>query len=164
MTRKSLNSLKSLISLITLILPLIFSLISPPIAEAKRLLPRVAAARGAKTYSTTPRTVSAGSSRGVTVRVRFRSDRRAIIATFTNLAVARRVDYALTYKSRGKSEGVVGNLDPSLEPAGATRELLFATCSGGVCRHHSGLGNARFTVTTTLKNNTRIVKPFRLRV
>lgn len=151
------TTLITLISLISLFSPLFF----PPKASAKRLLPRVA---GAKTSATGRSSAPAArSSRGVTVKVSFRDDRKATIATFSNLSIATKVEYSLTYNTRGTKQAVVGSLDPTREDP-TMRELLFGTCSAGVCRYDAGISDARFTVTTTLKSGLKVVKPFRLKV
>lgn len=121
--------------------------------QAKRLLPR------AKHSQTTART--SVSTSGVKSLVKFRGDRRAIILTLQNLDVASRVEYSLTYSSRGLQQGAGGTVTGG---GGQTRELLFGTCSAGVCRYDSGITNARLVITTTLKSGRKVVKPFKLRV
>lgn len=123
--------------------------------SAKRLLPR-AQQQSAPGGGTAVKTV------GVKSLVQFRSDRRAIIVTFQNLEIASRVEYSLTYTARGIKQGAGGIITPATSEE--TRELLFGTCSHGVCRYDTGITNARFTVTTVLKNGRKVVKPFRLRV
>ncbi len=125
-------------------------------ASAKRLLPRAQKPSVPSGASTAVKTV------GVKPIVGFRSDRRAIIVTFQNLEIAARVEYSLTYTSRGIKQGAGGVITPTTSEE--TRELLFGTCSHGVCRYDTGITNARFTVTTVLKNGRKVVKPFRLRV
>ncbi|MBI3282448.1 hypothetical protein HYZ70_00015 [Candidatus Curtissbacteria bacterium] len=120
---------------------------------AKRMLPQARPASG-----------SVSATRGVGTSVRFRGDRLAIIVNFSNLAVASSVSYALSYNTRGTTQGASGTINPTNSPDPLTRELLFGTCSHGVCRYDTGLTNARFVVTTVLKNGRRVVKSFRLRV
>lgn len=132
------------------------SFLRPSFTHAKRLLPRATPAKsggGAAVVST---------SRGVNAKVRFRGDRLAIIVDFSNLGIARSVSYNLSYATRGTSQGAGGNISPSEDST--SRELIFGTCSHGVCRYDSGISNAKFVVTTTLKNGAKIVKPFRLKV
>lgn len=157
MKKTTLITLISLTSFISLLSLLLF----PPKASAKRLLPRVARAKtSAPARSSAP---VARRSRGVTVKVRFREDRKAIIATFSNLSIAAKVEYKLTYKAGGLDKGIVGSINPAGEDP-TVRELLFGTCSAGVCRYDAGISGARFTVTTTLKSGIKVVKPFRLKV
>jgi len=138
---------------------MLFSLVSPSVVDAKRLLPQVAAAR--KSVARSP--VVVRRSRGITAKVGFRADRKALDITFSNLVVAKKVDYALTYKSKGKQEAVIGVVQPS-EKDGATRELLFGTCSGGVCTYHTEITEAKLIITTTLSNGQKVIKPYRLKV
>lgn len=136
---------------------LLFALLQPQEARAKRLLPR-AQPTSPSTGTATPRI----ASRGVNISVKFRADRRAIVATFSNLNIASSVSYQLTYTARGVPQGAGGTVSTGDDPT--TRTLLFGTCSGGVCRYDTGITGARFQVTTTLPNGLKIVKPFRLRV
>lgn len=103
-------------------------------------------------------------SKGAAVSVKFRGDRKAIIATFSNLDIASSVSYTLSYSAgRGIKEGAGGTIS-DLGAGSTTRELLFATCSNGVCRYHTGIKDARFVVTTTRTDGKKVIKSFRLRV
>lgn len=129
---------------------------SPAFIHAKRKLPTASTTKSAAVKKPT------SGARGITTSVKFRGDRRAIIATFSNLDIASSVSYTLTYTSRGIQEGAGGSLS---DLSGIqTRELLFATCSAGICRYHTGIKNARLTVTTTLKDGRKVSKVFRLKV
>ena len=122
---------------------------------AKRTLPR---AGGTSSIGATSSATS-----GVTTSVKFRADRLAINAAFKNLSIAKSVSYQLTYTGGGISQGAGGTVsDLTTEPQ--ERELLFGTCSKGVCTYHTGIKNAKFVVTTTLKNGKKVVKTFRLKV
>lgn len=134
----------------------IFPLVAVHI-HAKRTLPQAKPASGTKTPT------SASSSRGVGTSVAFRGDRRAIIITFSRLDVASSVSYELSYSTLGIKQGAGGVIKPGAEDP-TTRELLFGTCSGGICRYDTAITNARLLITTTLKNGVKIVKPYRLRV
>lgn len=140
--------------LITLFLLLLF-LFSAKVVFAKRILPHLS--KLGKTSSL------AVSSKGITAKVKFRGDRRAITTTFSNLTIAKSVDYSLSYTSRGTQQGAGGSIAlGTAEPV--IREIIFGTCSHGVCRYDTGITNARFIVTTTLKNGKKVVKTFRLKV
>lgn len=129
-------------------------------AQAK-LLPRAKSSGSSGAVQSKPR-ASAPVAGRVAVSVKFKSGKSGIVATFSNLGVAQSVTYSLTYTSRGIKEGVGGSLT---DLSGTqVRELLFATCSNNVCRYHTGITNARLTITTTLKNGKKVVKPFKLRV
>jgi hypothetical protein len=122
---------------------------------AKRLLPFL---------QSTPKAVSVKStSRGVTASVKFRGDRLAIITTFGNLKIARKVDYFLSYATRGTTQGVSGTINSSSSDP-TTREMIFGSCSHGVCRFDTGITNARFVVTTYLTSGQKVIKSFKLKV
>ena len=105
---------------------------------------------------------SAGSTKGVSTSVKFTSGKHGIVATFSNLDIASSVSYSLTYSSRGIQEGAGGSLT---DLSGTqTRELLFGTCSSGVCRYHKNPKNAHFTVTTALQNGKKVSKVFKLKI
>lgn len=100
-------------------------------------------------------------SQGVGVSVRFRPDRLGIQMNFSNFDTIESGSYSLVYDSNGVTQQaggsiIIGDTD--------TKELLFATCSHGVCRFHENITNARLSVTSTLKNGQSVLKPFRLRV
>lgn len=126
---------------------------------AKRVLPQVAQ----QTKTETKTQVKSG--RGVTVSVKFRADRNAIIATFTNLRIAKDITYNLSYKNADGIEQVAqSSVDPKAkEPV--VRELLFGTCStNNICHYDTGIKDAKFIVTTTLLNGKKVVKTFNLKV
>lgn len=105
--------------------------------------------------------VFAGSS--ISISPRLRADRSALLVSFGNLQNASAVSYILTYTQNGQQEGAGGSVNPA-DGNSATRELLFGTCSSGVCRLHSGISNMRFEITTELKSGKKVVKRFRIRI
>jgi hypothetical protein len=136
----------------------LLSLLSPKGAQAKRKLPRSGSnAAATKNVST------ASSAKGITTKVVFRSDRKAINATFSNLSQIYSVSYDLRYDANGVTQGVAGSITNNKEGS-VLRELIFGTCSANICRYDIGVTNARLIITTTLKNGTRIIKPYTLRV
>lgn len=142
---------------LSLALMLTFFALSTHNASAKRLLPFLSAPT-----TTTTSTTTSTATRGVPISVRFRGDRLAIIASFSRVNSFSSVSYSLSYLSRGIPQGVMGtiyNTDPN-----QTKEILFGTCSNGICRYDSGISNAQFTVTTTLTNGLKVRKSFRLKV
>lgn len=134
------------------------TLLLPSSVEAKRLLPQVASARRPAVKSA-PQVYS----RGVASKVKFRADKKAINITFSNLVIAKSIAYALTYSNNDKQEAVIGSVQTS-EGDGAVRELLFGTCSSGVCTYHTNITKAKLVITTTLKNGKKVVKPYRIKV
>jgi hypothetical protein len=128
---------------------------------AKRVLPQVAEAAKTSKDSKTLTKIS----KGVTVAVKFRTDRNAIIATFTNLKIAKDVNYTFSYKNGDDIDQVAqSSVDPK-EKEPVVRELLFGTCStNNVCRYDTGIHDAKFVVTTTLLTGKKVVKTFNIKV
>lgn len=105
-------------------------------------------------------TTSAG--RGFIISPRLRKDRRALLVTFSNLNVVNSFTYELTYLGSGVDQGVFGSVTPKGE-ASTSRELLFGTCSHGVCRYHTNISGMKFKVTATLKNGQTINKRYKVK-
>ncbi|OGK16402.1 hypothetical protein A2774_03020 [Candidatus Roizmanbacteria bacterium RIFCSPHIGHO2_01_FULL_39_12c] len=141
--------MKNIIAFIILFFFLLFSF---NVVEAK-LLPRFRSG-GAKRV---------GFSGGIGSNVRLRGDRQAIIVNFNNLSKASNVMYTLIYQTNGKDEGVSGSLDSSTGNSVA-RELLFGTCSHGVCRYHANITNMRLEILTTYKSGKRTLRRYKIRV
>ena len=94
--------------------------------------------------------------------VKFRPDRKALLLTISNMGNVDSVSYQLTYLADGTSQGVMGEIDLSLESA-ATRELLFGTCSAGVCTYHTNISNMKLTVSSHLTSGVTVIKPYRIK-
>jgi len=99
----------------------------------------------------------------VVTSARFRGDRRAIIVNFTGLTNAKSVTYSLTYNSNGISQGAMGTMT-NIAGSSDSRELLFGTCSHGVCRYHTGITNARLVITSKLKSGITTRKSYKLNI
>lgn len=107
---------------------------------------------------------SSGSvASGLVVSPRLRSDRLALIVTLSNLNKVNSAFYSLIYQSNGIEQGVNGSLDSS-QGNSVTRELLFGTCSSGVCRYQENLSNMTFEVTSELPSGKRVLRRFRVRI
>lgn len=102
-------------------------------------------------------------SSGVVISPRLRSDRQAILLYVGNVASTSSVVYTLTYETNGKQEGAYGSIDSSAGNA-VTRELLFGTCSNGVCRYHQNLANMKLEVTAEYLNGKRVTRRYRVRI
>lgn len=103
------------------------------------------------------------SSPGVSVSARLRSDRRAINIYLANLNKARQITYTLYYQTEGKDEGVSGSIGGASSDSVA-REILFGTCSSGVCKYHTRITNARLEILTELLTGKKTLRKFRIRV
>ena len=139
-----------IISILICVWVLLF--LSADLANAK-LLPRF---RSAPKKST-------GVSSGVVVSPRLRSDRKALNVFFNNLNKAKNVTYTLIYQTGGKDEGISGSIESSSGNS-TTRELLFGTCSAGVCRYHANISNMKLEIITELPSGKRLLRRFRNRV
>lgn len=101
-------------------------------------------------------------TRGVRASVQFRPDRRGLLINFSGFGNIVSVTYTLTYNSNGIPQGAGGTATPAT--AGEQRELLFGTCSGGVCRFHSNITNARLVIDSKLSSGLVVRKPYRIKV
>lgn len=102
------------------------------------------------------------STYGLVISPKLRKDRKALIVNFSNLSRVSSFAYELTYLTNGIEQGVYGTVTPKGENS-TVRELLFGTCSGNVCRYHSGIQDMKFVVTANLKNGKKIIKRYRVK-
>lgn len=102
-----------------------------------------------------------GGGVGAIISPKLRGDRLALIVNFSGLLKVNSLSYALSYDTNGIPQGVVGTIAPTYDTT--QRELLFGTCSAGVCRYHSNLTNMKLTVTSNLKSGKRAIKTFRVK-
>ncbi len=112
---------------------------------------------------TSTKTVIKTISTGINITPRLRTDRRALIVYFSSLQNAASVSYMLTYDTSIQQEGAGGSLNLK---NGSTQssELLFGTCSKGVCTYHSGIRNAKLEVSYTTKSGKKYIKKYRIKV
>ena len=144
--------MKKFISIFSLLL--LFFLFRLVVPVEARLLPRFRNTSGGSRKST-------GS--GVIVSPKLSSDRKALNVYFANLNKASEVTYMLSYQTKGKDEGVYGSIDSSVGNS-VTRELLFGTCSSGVCRYHTNITGMKLEVTISLPSGKRALRRYRVRV
>jgi len=104
---------------------------------------------------------AAYAARGVGVSVRFRPDRLGLVLSFFNFDNIESGTYELVYNSNGVTQGAGGMI---ILGDTSAKELLFATCSHGVCRFHEGITDARLSIVSKLKGGQTVLKPFRIRV
>jgi len=127
---------------------------SSSVVSAKRLLPQLRPVSNSATSST---------SKYVVAKLKIRGDRHAVTGTFTNLVVAKSIDYILTYKTNGIEQAAVGSVAPG-SPEPQTRELLLGTCSSGTCRYDTNVTDTKFVVTSILKSGQKVIKTFKIKI
>lgn len=102
------------------------------------------------------------SSSGIPASVRYRGDRLGILLSFLNFTNLESVSYSFTYTANGTPQGAGGTITAANNPT-ASRELLFGTCSSGVCTYHNNLSNARLVLTAKRTNGTAVTKAYRIK-
>ncbi len=140
-------------TLCIIILLLVLVALSASSVSAKKLLPFLRKGAGVATLT----------SSGVTSSVKFRGDRLGIIVTLGSLQAAYKVDYFLSYQTKGTTQGASGSITDT-GVGSATRDIIFGSCSKGACRYDSGISNAKFVITIYLNSGRKIVRSFRLKV
>ncbi len=144
--------------LLSILLLIVLCLVISPVTVNAKLLPQAAKSIGKPVVKTINGTT-------IIVTPRLRVDRKAVTVYFANLQNASSVSYSLVYKHgpNGQQEGAGGALvltGQSLDKA----ELLFGTCSAGVCRYHTNIKDARLEVSYTSKSGKKYLKKFRIKV
>jgi len=124
-----------------------------------KLLPRFQGSSGSSSSSSA---APVASSKTVAVSPRYLPGKSGLKVFFGSLQNATSVSYILTYETNGKAEGVSGSVKPS--EGNTSRDLLFATCSSGVCNNHGKITNMRLEVTSKLKSGKTSIKRYRMRV
>ncbi|OGH41978.1 MAG: hypothetical protein A3H79_00835 [Candidatus Levybacteria bacterium RIFCSPLOWO2_02_FULL_36_8b] len=149
--------MKKIVFLSSLIICTSVFAISGSLANAK-LLPQ------AKGSTSNAKTKVINNSKSISVFPKLRKDRKALIVSFGNLGSSRSVGYSLIYQTQDHQEGAGGSINMQTESGGATRELLFGTCSKTVCRYHTNISNMRLEVTSELKSGRKTLKRYRIKV
>lgn len=146
--------MKSFSALLLIVLSLV---ILPTITNAK-VLPQAS-------KSTGKAVVRAANGTTIGVTPRLRADRRAVIVNFSNLQNAKSVSYSLVYAQGplGQQEGAGGGLQLNGQTSDKA-ELLFGTCSAGICRYHTNIKDARLEVSYTSVNGKKYLKKFKIKV
>ncbi len=124
------------------------------ISAGALIFPRIILARKTRLRSS--------GSGGTFSSVSFFPNRLGIVINLFNLNKVDKVSYVLSYVGSGQTQGVVGSFAPTANSD--SRELLFGTCSHGVCKYHENLSNAHLTLNFTLKAGSVVTKRYRLKV
>jgi hypothetical protein len=93
---------------------------------------------------------------------KYRGDKQGILLSFANFNGIESADYSFTYNSNGVPQGAGGTIRSSNNPT-AQRELLFGTCSSGVCTYHHNLTNAQLSLTVHFTNGSTSSKTYRIK-
>ncbi len=134
-----------------LFLFLLISITQPiKIEAAKKFVPK---------KTTTSTSVKGGSIPSI---VRYRGDKLGILLSLTNFSGLEKVSYSFTYDTNGMAQGAGGAITNANSPT-AQRELLFGTCSSGVCRYHYNLSNARLVLTAKFTSGRTVSKAYRIK-
>ena len=94
--------------------------------------------------------------------VRFRPDRLGLLLSFSRFTGIESVSYSFTYNTNNTPQGAGGTIIKDNNPT-AVRELLFGTCSSGVCKYHNNISGARLTLTAKLSNGRTAFKSYRIK-
>lgn len=118
--------------------------------------------QAAKKFSPKKMAVGKSYSAGIPASVRYRPDRQGILLSFLNFNGIDSVSYSFTYITNGITQGAGGTITAENNPT-SQRELLFGTCSSGVCRYHQNLTSARLTLTAKYTNGRTATKVYRIK-
>lgn len=126
------------------------------------LFPRAISAAVLPRFQTVKK-VNISPSYGVTVQPKLRADHQSLYVTFINVKKVNSITYTLTYQTNGKDEGVSGSVDSS-QGNKIDRELLFGTCSSGVCTYHQNISNMKLEISIQYTNGKTVIKRYRVKV
>ena len=141
------------------ILALILSLILFTLLTTFTLAAKTRPPRGSITNTPVTRTYT----QGIHSHIQFRPDRLGLLINFSGFTNSiEAVTYTLTYTANGVPQGAMGTATP--ETGSEQREVLFGTCSHGVCRYHTNITNAKLTIDTKLSSGLTIRKPYRINI
>lgn len=130
---------------------LLFTYASTHVYAAKKFVKKTASAP-----------VKTSLSSSVPSVVKFRPDRLGILLSFSSFRSLDSITYSFTYTTNGIAQGAGGTITANNNPT-AVRELLFGTCSTGVCRYHDNITNARLTLTAKFSNGKKITKIYTIK-
>ncbi|MBI2617474.1 hypothetical protein HYW55_05030 [Candidatus Gottesmanbacteria bacterium] len=128
---------------------LFFSILfSTPLHAAKKFVKKQSASK------------SAGGA--IPAIVKYRSDKLGLLFSFSNFRGIESVSYSFSYTANGIPQGAGGTITAGNNPS-MQRELLFGTCSTGVCTYHYNLSGARLILTAKLTNGKTVTKSYRIK-
>jgi len=139
------------LSIFLFVLSLSF-LSSKEIYAAKKFVPK----------ASTPKTYAKRATGNLPAVVKYRGDKLAILLSFSNFSGIESVNYTFTYDSGETRQGAAGTIRSNNNPE-SQRELLFGTCSKGVCTYHHNLSSARLILTGNMTNGRTVTKSYRIK-
>jgi len=107
-------------------------------------------------------TAKASSGGSIPAIVRKRGDGLGLLMSFSHFNGLQSVAYSFTYTTGGLQQGAGGQVTSGNSPT-SQRELLFGTCSGGVCKYHTGVKNAKLVLTAAFTNGRKVSKSYRIK-
>lgn len=116
----------------------------------------------AKKFVPKNKSVNYTRSAGIPAIVKYRPDHLGLNLSFGNFNGLDSVTYSFTYSTNGTPQGVGGTITANNSPA-SPRELLFGTCSRGVCRYQYNLSNARLVLAAKYTNGKTLSKSYRIK-
>ena len=87
----------------------------------------------------------------ITVSYALRSDNHALEISFGQLQNATSVHYEVTYTGDKVAQGAIGDLNLHGQST-QSAEVVFGTCSQGVCRYYTKVKDLKLKVTAVLTN------------
>lgn len=119
------------------------------VAAAKKFIPKKTVVR----YT---------SSSGIPAIVYYRPDHLGLNLSFSNFNGLDSVTYSFTYSTNGIIQGAGGTIRTNNSPT-SPRELLFGTCSKGVCRYQYNLSDAKLVLAAKYTNGKSASKTYRIK-
>lgn len=101
-------------------------------------------------------------STGIPAIVSYRPDHLGLNLSFSNFSGLDSISYSFTYSTNGIPQGIGGTITANNSPA-SPRELLFGTCSRGVCRYQYNLSNAKLVLAARYTNGKTASKTYKIK-
>jgi hypothetical protein len=99
----------------------------------------------------------------IIVQTKVNINKNAVNVYFGNLQKTSSLFYQLSYITNGKQEGAGGTITTKGKYS-LSRNLIFGTCSAGVCRYHKKISNAKLNVTVTYLDGKTKTKTYGVRL
>jgi len=87
-----------------------------------------------------------------------RVDGKEVTLEIDNVKNATKVDYELEYQTKDMIQGAFGNIDFNKEPTPVSKNILFGSCSKGVCKYDEGVSGGSLTLRFEGGTETYVLK------